>query len=678
MGLTSFNYLGESLLRTTTAESILPERTSIHHSIIMVKLTAVADALDGWPSTTVSADGDLLESTWIQCAGQGFLQLQKLAALGGDLEKLDNHMNSADSDDDEGGDGSSGEEDTSPTIDLFSLSEQQLADLNYYQVLHLPYKPNLSADDVKKAYRKASLIYHPDKSGRGEEDAVFLKVKAAFETLSTQKQAYDSTEMPFDDSVPEETVGDFFVEYGPVFERNLHFDARLLSDSNGSSNGSGAAAAKKGGGGKNRRKSRNTVQQQQQQGPPSLGDDSTPIDQVHVFYDYWTHFTSWRDFSLQAARELETQEHLENAESRYEKRWYQKEIDRLAKKLKQQEQARITTLVERAMSADPRLIQERKRLIQEKEMKKKQREQDAHDKKQKEAEARMVEEQRIQEEKEQRTQEKHQREKEKKMLRKTKQAFRKVVADALEALLEPEHTLEHLVDDICAALNRDQLLTLISRLELLQSDPSQVVQAVRKRASNLDKEDEENEPPVSNGASASSSVKESDSVEPAVVPIPAAEPSKNNINAKTPFTKEELSTLAKGMKKFPPGGSNRWDQIASYINNVCRPSIPRTKEECIEVFNQNKTSKAPQPPATSAPVVAAAPVPAAKLVVSESEEDVWTEDQDKLLQEGLANNPATMDKNERWTNIANCVPGKTKKQCVARFKAIREAIMNKK
>jgi DnaJ family protein C protein 2 len=348
----------------------------------------------------------------------------------------------------------------------------------------------------------------------------------------------------------------------------------------------------------------------------------------------------------------------------------------VAKKLKQQEQARITLLVERAMAADPRLIQERKRLIEEKEMKKKQREQDALDKKQKEEEARLVEEKRIQEEKEQRAQEKHQREKEKKMLRKTKQAFRKLVADALVALLEPEHALEHPVDDICATLNRGQLLKFIARLESIQSDPAQVVQAVKQRACNLDKEEDENEPPFPNGASASS-IKESAAAEPSVTPTP--EPAKNNSNAKTPFTKEELSTLAKGVKKFPPGGANRWDQIASYINNVCRPDNPRTREECIEVFNQNKTSKAPQAPAVPAvPVVASKQQQQQPVVVDSHEDDVWTEEQDKLLQDGLASNPATMDKNERWTNIAKCVPGKTKKQCVARFKAIRDAIVNKK
>jgi DnaJ family protein C protein 2 len=59
-------------------------------------------------------------------------------------------------------------------------------------------------------------------------------------------------------------------------------------------------------------------------------------------------------------------------------------------------------------------------------------------------------------------------------------------------------------------------------------------------------------------------------------------------------------------------------------------------------------------------------------------DDVWTEEQDRQLQHGLAQYPASMDKNARWACIAKGVTGKNKKQCVLRFKAIRDAIKNKK
>lgn len=542
-----------------------------------------------------------------------------------------------------------------PAVDLFSLSELELKEIDYYQVLHLPCRPTITPDDVKKAYRKACLKYHPDKSGRGEEDAVFLKVKAAFETLSTQKLAYDSTEMPFDDELPPENPSDFFAEYGPVFERNLHFDARLLPPTQ-------SMASKK------RNKNKTTKFHPKQ--PPSLGDADTPINKVHEFYDYWTHFESWRDFTLQASKELETEEHLENAESRFEKRWYQKEIDRHAKKLKQQEVARITTLVERAMAVDPRLIQERKRIIAEKEERQRKREQEALEREKAKEEARKVEERRIEEEKLRKADEKLQREKEKKQLRKVKQAFRRQVSGALEELSEKEHALEDEVDIICNTMDRMQLSELNAKFE--EKSAPEIVSLVKKHSQELQNSSKDESEEAGNEATSNGTASTKND-----------EASSSTTKTKTPFTKEELSALAKGIKKFPPGGANRWDQIAGYINNLCRPDDPRTKEECIETFNRinsNKTAKAMRNGSGAASSVAApAPAPAetTKTAAAATQGDVetsWTPDQDQQLQTGLATYPATMDKNERWTLIAKGVKGKTKKECVQRFKEIRNAI----
>lgn len=354
---------------------------------------------------------------------------------------------------------------------------------------------------------------------------------------------------------------------------------------------------------------------------------------------------------------METTEHLENAESRYEKRWYQNQIDKRAKKLKQQEQARITTLVERAMAADPRLIQERKRLLEEKEQRQRQREHEAAEKKRKQIEAKLAEERRVEEEKERKNQEKLEREKEKKMLRKTKQVFKKLVAEALESLKKNEHALEDEVDLICSEFDRDQFLKLNANLES-NGSPQEVFDLVKKRASNLleKKQQQQQENKVLDAAKTNGNADE-----------------ESTSTAKEPFTKDEMSALAKAVKKFPPGGANRWDQISSYINSVCRPEIPKTKERCIAIFNQYNKSK----PAGQNGSVAKAAAPAPAPAVASSEDDHWTDEQDKQLQDGLVNYPASMDKNERWTSIAKGVPGKTKKQCVQRFKAIRDVIKNK-
>ena len=272
-----------------------------------------------------------------------------------------------------------------PTVDLFSLSEEELSDLSYYEVLgNVPI--HSTPDQLKKYYRKACLKYHPDKTGRGEEDAVFLAVKAAFETLSdpAKKKSYDST-LDFDDSIPagNESESEFYAAYGPVFERNLRFDRRY--------DPSAAVAASKGGGGKggkkkNKKKAGNNKggKAEEDDSPPTLGDDSTPIDQVHAFYDYWTHFDSWRDFTLKASES--TDHDIDMADSRDEQRWMKKEIDRKAKALKREEVARLALLVERAMTADPRLKREREREKEEKKRLAEEKERKRIEKERKEAE----------------------------------------------------------------------------------------------------------------------------------------------------------------------------------------------------------------------------------------------------------------------------------------------------
>lgn len=43
----------------------------------------------------------------------------------------------------------------------------------------------------------------------------------------------------------------------------------------------------------------------------------------------------------------------------------------------------------------------------------------------------------------------------------------------------------------------------------------------------------------------------------------------------------------------------------------------------------------------------------------------------QALERALAKHPSSMPAVERWTAIANDVPGKTRKECVERFKQVR-------
>jgi DNA mismatch repair ATPase MutS len=54
---------------------------------------------------------------------------------------------------------------------------------DYYTILELP--PSASLDEIKKAYRRLALMYHPDKKGNDPyTTAQFTEIKEAYETLT--------------------------------------------------------------------------------------------------------------------------------------------------------------------------------------------------------------------------------------------------------------------------------------------------------------------------------------------------------------------------------------------------------------------------------------------------------------------------------------------------------------
>ena len=54
----------------------------------------------------------------------------------------------------------------------------------------------------------------------------------------------------------------------------------------------------------------------------------------------------------------------------------------------------------------------------------------------------------------------------------------------------------------------------------------------------------------------------------------------------------------------------------------------------------------------------------------------WSVDEQKLLEQALMK--IGKDEPDRWSLIAKCVPGRTKDECIARFKYIAQLIKQKK
>jgi DnaJ family protein C protein 2 len=103
---------------------------------------------------------------------------------------------------------------------------------DYYALLALEeFGVDATDKQIRSNFKKISLICHPDKAlpaDRSYAEKRFKAIQKAFDTLTTKikRIGYDS-QLPFDETIPGEKDGDtdatFFQVYAPVFQRNGRF-----------------------------------------------------------------------------------------------------------------------------------------------------------------------------------------------------------------------------------------------------------------------------------------------------------------------------------------------------------------------------------------------------------------------------------------------------------------------
>lgn len=606
-----------------------------------------------------------------------------------------------DGDDDEGVAGTQGRPAKKKAMTKADL-QAQLAERDPYKLLELDeLRWRASADDIKKAYRRMVLRHHPDKqmgaeaaeqrvsakkaqrdSGKGgddedtdaaaeekpdedETDEMFKAITEAFEMLSDPKRRRDFDSLDdFDDSLPPKdfnaaTHGDFYEVFAPVFSRNSRWSELPNA--------------------------------------PLLGDANTPFDEVARFYNFWFEFRSWRDFADADEYDLET------AGFREEKRWMERQNDKLREKKRKAERARLKKLVELSYQHDPRVLAENARAKEAKAAAKAERaaaakreaeakERAKAEKLQAEADA---EKARAETEKAEAAERKRQKEKAAKAMTRARKRFRGLVfAEGATPLCD-----ELACELLCTRLTSEKLDSLSATLEQAGSAGAQqrlLEAAVAAERAAVAKEE-----------AAAAQRAAADAAEQAAAAKGDVRPA---------WTEDELSLLTKAANKFPGGVPDRWQRMAEFINHFAQPSHARTADEITAKVKANrqqlekikakqiadslgtkhagkpgggppkdKPAAAPQEPpprppssnaaeatAGSTPFTAAPAASAASAVVSE-----WSAEQQKALEQALKQFPASVGA-ERWERIAENVPGKTKGECVKRYKEIVAALKAKK
>jgi hypothetical protein len=164
------------------------------------------------------------------------------------------------------------------------------------------------------------------------------------------------------------------------------------------------------------------------------------------------------------------------------------------------------------------------------------------------------------------------------------------------------------------------------------------------------------------------------------------------------------------VQKHPGGTRQRWEIITNFMNQQLAPQEPFTKEECLQQYQLLRSQKGtPRTIAVAGPSSGGVSTGAPPLV-NESKlgregglsslrkeqekvksEELWTNEQQKQLESGLARYPASLglSQSERWKAIAELVEvdspltspcplissqNKTPTECVRRYKDIRDSL----
>ncbi|KAM5204546.1 dnaJ homolog subfamily C member 2 isoform 2-T3 [Hipposideros larvatus] len=532
---------------------------------------------------------------------------------------------------------------------LKTLDPKDWKNQDHYAVLglgHVRYKA--TQRQIKAAHKAMVLKHHPDKrKAAGEpikegDNDYFTCITKAYEMLSdpVKRRAFNSVDPTFDNSVPSksEAKDNFFQVFSPVFERNSRWSNK--------------------------------------KNVPKLGDMNSSFEDVDAFYSFWYNFDSWREFSYL------DEEEKEKAECRDERRWIEKQNRATRAQRKKEEMNRIRTLVDNAYSCDPRIkkFKEEEKAKKEAEKKAKaeakRKEQEAKEK-QRQAEleaARLAKEKEEEEVRQQALLAKKEKDIQKKAIKKERQKLRNS-CKTWNHFSDNEAERVKMMEEVEKLCDRLELASLQCLNEILTSSTKEVGKAALEKQieevnERIRKEKEEAEARM---RQASKNAEKSTG---------------GSGNGSKSWSEDDLQLLIKAVNLFPAGTNSRWEVIANYMNIHSSSGVKRTAKDVIgkakslqkldphqkddinkKAFDKFKKEHGVVPQADNA-------TPSERFEGPCTDLTPWTTEEQKLLEQALKTYPVNTP--ERWEKIAEAVPGRTKKDCMKRYKELVEMVKAKK
>ncbi|VDD80543.1 unnamed protein product [Mesocestoides corti] len=546
---------------------------------------------------------------------------------------------------------------------LRSLDPKDWKTNDHYAVLNLKkLRYRASDEDVRKRYRQLVLKHHPDKrKARGENikdisHDYFACITQAFEILGnpSKRHAYDSVDPHIPEVYPtaEQIKQDFFGCLNPFFMEKARWSKH--------------------------------------QPTPFLGNQLTPLERVHHFYDFWDNYETTKDFSFL------DEEDKEKGEDRESRRYIGRQNRAERQRRRHEEHRRMHQLVDLAREHDPRLIAAEKAAQEAKEMRKQARLEAIAKRRQEEeararAEAAAVEAARAASAERQRQEaeaQKKAREQAKAAAKQEKKKLRNLcvnrydhfiastVADASSSSsssLSPDLVKIQTLQDmelLCQVLSTLELAEFNAKLDTAK-DPAESFVIWKDEIARARKVAE----PPGLRAESKAAVNANDA--------------SSSSSSSSKWTLEMTQLLIKAVNLFPAGTQKRWEVIAAYVNQhlegvsvtgkealkqarSVRDDYGTLKEETNRKAFDSFTSSTKQVDATKSVTI-----------TDQIEADAfrpWTVAEQRALEKALRAHPARPDEpaSERWQRIADEVGTRTRRECMLRFKDLAEQIRLKK
>lgn len=144
------------------------------------------------------------------------------------------------------------------------------------------------------------------------------------------------------------------------------------------------------------------------------------------------------------------------------------------------------------------------------------------------------------------------------------------------------------------------------------------------------------------------------------------------------WTEDDLNELVRLVKKYPGGTTDRWEIIAEMMGRAVSEVTymsAKMKEGAYKAAGQTESvAETIMQEASKQKVKTKKTEPAAAAAEANSN---WSQEQQAALETAIQKYPKS-GASDRWQKIANSVPGKTKEECMTRYKYLVDLVKKQK